>query len=149
MPHYAVNPSQTARLNSSYSANDMLSLAQKSSQAGPAKSRSMIFTPPGGLSAQAPPQPPMIPSSTFPLSGLQPLSPTLTRTETIVNMDGSEPKMFPGVVMNRHRRSSLQRPDSSGDAVPSGQSWGRRSDVGEAVVEEEEISPNKTPIGGD
>jgi hypothetical protein len=59
--------------------------------------------------------------------------------------------MFPGVVMNRHRRSSLQRPESSGEqgagVVGSGQSWGRRSEVGEPVVEEDEFSPNKTPPG--
>ena len=70
-----------------------------------------------------------------------------------MNLDGSKPGMFPGVVMNRQRRSSLQRPESSGDAAgaSSGQSWGRRSEVDEPepVEEEEEVSPNKTPPGKD
>lgn len=67
-----------------------------------------------------------------------------------MNMDGSKPGMFPGVVMNRHRRSSVQRPESSGDAgQSSGQSWGRRSEVGEAVVEEDEVGSSKTPQGRD
>lgn len=61
-------------------------------------------------------------------------------------MDGTEPRMFPGVVMNRHRRSSVQRPSSgySDLAEGSGQSWGMKSEVGEAVIEEpEEVSSSK------
>jgi len=70
------------------------------------------------------------------------------RSDSIVNMDGSEPRMFPGVVMNRHRRSSVQRPSSGYSELGDVSGWGRRSEVGEAVVEEpEEVSPSKTPTG--
>jgi AMP deaminase len=136
MPRYAVYPAHAARLNPSHSANDMPSLAQLQKSSGPAKSQSMIFTAPGGPSAQVSPQPPLMHTSTFQTQMPQPLSPALPRTDSIVNMDGSEPRMFPGVVMNRNRRSSVQaRPDTS-DGAGSGQSWGRRSEVGEAVLEE-------------
>lgn len=57
------------------------------------------------------------------------------------NLDGSEPKMFPGV-LGRQRRSSAQRPSSSGvpDGEALGQGWGRRSEVdaGGSVIEESE-----------
>lgn len=145
--HYAANPAQAARIPTNHSHGDMVAYAQQQkANVNPnlPKSQSMVFTPPGGPNAQAPPMPPMTlsPTSTFPQ-----ITPTMSRTDSIVNMDGSQPSMFPGVVMNRQRRSSLQRPDSSGDAGlgGSGQSWGRRSEVGEAVTEEDEISPNKTP----
>lgn len=147
MPYHPAPSAQTARMNPSQSANDPTTSAQrKSSSAGLAKSQSMMFSPPGGLSGQAPPQPPMMQASTFPTQ----TSPSVPRTDSIGNMVGSEPRMFPGVVMNRHRRSSLVRPETS-DGMGSGMSWGRRSEVGEAVVEEgsKEVSPNKTPTGED
>jgi hypothetical protein len=67
----------------------------------------------------------------------------LRRTDSIVNLDGSLPSMFPGIVMGRQqRRSSLVRPESS---AGEGGGWGRKSEVGEAVVEEEEGSAKVSP----
>ncbi|KIW01050.1 AMP deaminase [Verruconis gallopava] len=150
-PSYAAHTAQYSRLNPSFSTNDMTNLVQqKQTHGAMTKSQSMVFTPQSGPSAQVPPQPPVMSPQTFSIPQSQSRSPALGRTDSIVNMDGSEPRMFPGVVMNRHRRSSLQRPESSHDALGSGQSWGRRSEVGETFNEDnsEEISPSKTP-GGD
>ena len=148
-PHYAANPAQQARLPQYQSTDHMETHArQKAFQnmgGGPARASSMIFNQPG----QAAPMPIPAPSQfvTSPTSTFSVGSPGLQRSESIVNLDGSKPGMFPGVVLNRQRRSSLQRPESS--ASEGGQGWGRRSEVGEPVEEEEEVSPDKTPPGKD
>ncbi|KAF2436563.1 AMP deaminase [Tothia fuscella] len=138
-----VFPAQAARMNpmsSSYSTTDIQALAQNQAQANgsaapgnrPARSSSMIFTPGAGPHAMPPPQPPM-PSPQFQ---------SIQRSESSINLDGSEPRMFPGV-MSRHRRSSVQHPGTGSIHESDGQGWGRRSEVDTAV--EEETSENTTP----
>ena len=79
----------------------------------------------------APPQPSMqaMPSP----SGIM-------RSDSNLNLDGSEPRIFPGV-MSRNRRSSAQRPSSSSysDTDGVGMGWGRKSEVDEVIEESDEV----------
>jgi AMP deaminase len=135
-PAMPMLPAQQARMNPSYSATDIASLSHRhkentgSSASGTrsARASSMIFSPGAGPQSQAPPQPQ---AATSPLQPIQ-------RTASIVDLDGSEPKIFPGVV-SRHRRSSVQQPDLDG----VGMGWGRKSEVDGAV--EEEADGTATP----
>lgn len=97
----------------------------------------MVFTPGRESQGMPVPQPP-----TNAMQGLpSPSSTGIPRSDNNVNLDGSEPRMFPGV-LGRQRRSSAQRPSSSGvsDVDGVGQGWGRRSEVdaGGNVIEESE-----------
>jgi AMP deaminase len=145
LPTHPTFPAQAARmnpLNPSFSAGDIPGLrnAQPSPSIGPARSSSMIFTPGSGPQSHAPPQPQPLPSMPSPSQ--------IMRSDSNVNLDGSEPKIFPGVV-SRNRRSSVQQPSSSSYSETDGigLGWGRRSEVDaapDAVIEErEEIDPNQ------
>jgi AMP deaminase len=145
-------PSKAGRmnpLNSSFSAGDIPALAQGSQRpitptsSRPVRSSSMVFSPGGGPQSQPPPQPPTASSSSYqpPLSSPQH---SMHRSDSIVNMDGSEPRIFPGV-MSRHRRSSMQRTRSGSHSEIDGlgMGWARRSEADaapEAVIEEPEDS---------
>jgi AMP deaminase len=144
---HTVFPAQAARKNpmsSSFSATDIPAMAPNYTQAHgqasgsatgsgsrPARSSSMIFSPGSGPQAHAPPQPPLA----------SPPHQQIQRSESSVNLDGSEPRIFPGVV-SRHRRSSVQQSGSGTYHESDGQGWGRRSEVDTAV---EEASEGTTP----
>jgi AMP deaminase len=135
-PAMPMLPAQQARMNPSYSATDIASLSHRNKEnAGSAASgtrsaraSSMIFSPGTGPQAQAPPQP----------QAVQSPQQRIHRSSSNVNLDGSEPRIFPGVV-SRHRRSSVQPTDLDG----VGMGWGRKSEVDNAV--EEEADGNATP----
>jgi AMP deaminase len=139
MPMHPVFPAQAARmnpLNPSYSAGDIPALGSASPSFRPARTSSMIFSPGSGPQSMPPPQPPPMQSLPSP-SGI-------LRSDSNVNLDGSEPRIFPGV-MSRNRRSSIQRPSSSSysetDGVGLG--WGRRSEVDEVIEESDEMEMSR------
>jgi AMP deaminase len=127
-------PAQQARMNPSYSATDIASMPHRSKEANGSSASgtrsvrpsSMVFSPGAGPQSQAPPQPLASPQQ------------AIKRSESSVNLDGSEPRIFPGVV-SRHRRSSVQPFESDG----VGMGWGRKSEVDDAV--EEEADGSSTP----
>jgi AMP deaminase len=89
----------------------------------------------------APPQPSPMQSMPSP-SGIM-------RSDSNLNLDGSEPRIFPGV-MSRNRRSSVQRPSSSSysDTDGVGMGWGRRSEVDEVIEESDEVELGRRKILG-
>jgi AMP deaminase len=136
MPMHPVFPAQAARMNPSFSAGDIPSLGSASPSSRPMRTSSMIFTPGSGPQSMPPPQPPPMQSLPSPSQ--------IMRSDSNVNLDGSEPRIFPGVV-SRNRRSSVQRPSSSSysetDGVGIG--WGRRSEVDEVIEESDEVDLNR------
>lgn len=145
----ATFPAQLARMNPSYSANDIPSLqsayiaaANASPEKRPNRSNSLIFNP----SAVPQPSPEMLRG---PVQGLQ-------HRDSVSQLDGFEPRIFPGVVSGRRRRSSVARPGSgslseSGDGggwAGKGAVDGAGAGVGEAaLVEEPEESPERRGEG--
>ncbi|KAF1941602.1 AMP deaminase [Clathrospora elynae] len=129
-------PAQQARLNPSASAADMTSLqAQPPSPTStkdarnlehPSRTSSMTINP----SVVSVPQPPQSPSQYAPDEQDQGLS----RTMSSMSLDG-EPRMFPGIVSGRRRRSMRASQAEEGDAM-SAQSGFRRGNVDVDVVEE-------------
>lgn len=139
LPLHPVFPAQAARKNPNHSSSEVPAMSSASSSTRPTRTSSMVFTPGWESQDMPPPQPPMNTMQNLP-------SPSSTgggilRSDSNRNLDGSEPKMFPGV-LGRQRRSSAQRPSSSGvsDGEALRQGWGRRSEVdaGGSVIEESE-----------
>ncbi|KAF2498876.1 AMP deaminase [Lophium mytilinum] len=143
-----VFPAQAARMHPSTSAADIASqntvnqppLSPKgpsdaATYQRPARHSNMVLDP----GARPPPQPN---AQTQPQEA-SPSSPSQQgfsmRSPSTIDLNGMEPRMFPGVV-SRHRRSSLQRPSSSSFSEGGGDagSWGglRRGEGRESVVEE-------------
>ncbi|RDI89418.1 hypothetical protein Vi05172_g435 [Venturia inaequalis] len=135
LPIYPVFPAQAARKNPNQSSGDVPTVGSASPSARPVRTSSMVFTPGRESQGMPIPQPPTNIMQSLP-------SPNLTgiiRSDSNLNLDGSEPRVFPGI-LGRQRRTSTQRPGSSGvsEADGVGQGWGRRSEVdaGGSVIEE-------------
>jgi len=105
-------PSQSPRMNPTYSATDIASLSggTASNPLG-LRSSSMIFMPGAGSMAQPSPQP---------------------------SLDGFEPRMFPGVVSRRTRKNSTRSGDDHVTMAPVSPSWSRKAGIdSQGIVTEE------------
>ncbi|KAK5009175.1 AMP deaminase [Cryomyces antarcticus] len=129
-------PAQMARIPPNYSQSDLATLTtttNNSSSANPlgalkpTRSSSMIFN---SATPAPPPQPADAGAASFPL---------LTTTTSGSQIDGTEPRIFPGVV-SRHRRSSVQRPAfTEAEALgtlAAGDGRGAGGGVGAGVIRE-------------
>ncbi|TKA76338.1 hypothetical protein B0A49_02695 [Cryomyces minteri] len=130
-----VFPAQMARIPPNYSQSDLATLNNNNSSSSantpgagkPARSSSMIFN---SATPAPPPQPADAGMASFPL---------LTTTTSGSQIDGTEPRIFPGVV-SRHRRSSVQRPALAEAEAPgtfaAGDGWGAGGGPGAGVIRE-------------
>jgi len=141
--HSLVFPAQQARMHPSTSAADVFTQSNQhqppSSPMGdgvnyqrPPRHSNMALD----VGARPPPQP-QAPAQQEPPSPSQQSFPI--RSPSTINLDGMEPRMFPGVV-SRHRRSSIQRPSSSSFSEGGGDtaSWSGLRRTGTAAGEGKE-----------
>ncbi|KAF2397590.1 AMP deaminase [Trichodelitschia bisporula] len=104
----------------------------------PPRSSSMLFIP--DSSGPVPQPPGSFAYSPTSMPVVSPVGQTLPRSESSsqIHLDGTEPRIFPGVV-SRHRTSSIQqRPTSSSLSEFGGEQVWAKSEVDVAVVEEPE-----------